>query len=349
MIQQQGQKNKPTAVPTVIINQETVSPGKTTSALHEESIVQIAALLYQALVLTFMKVSSEDDDPAKIDRGVQVKIKSSKEEILEKKTKILKQKVARQTKKIQDISSLIATIKKYTGQSEIENIIQGRFADICKDFKKPQSNPHGVRYSEEVKAFALTLNFYSPKAYEFLRKYISLPHVETIRRSLSLFNCNVGFLSEVLEYLKEQVKTPEKKIYLKNVALIFDGMALKQNLAYDQKLDKVVGYVDLEPIPVNYPEKLASEALVFKLCLTMYVLIVQLHIFIANNLSGELLSELIKTTIILLDEIGVTVRSLTCDGASSNVKAYEYLGCSLEQIKTVLSTSKREEQYILSA
>ncbi|CAG5007327.1 unnamed protein product [Parnassius apollo] len=35
---------KPTAVPTVIINQETVSPGKTTSTLHEESIMQIAAL-----------------------------------------------------------------------------------------------------------------------------------------------------------------------------------------------------------------------------------------------------------------------------------------------------------------
>ncbi|CAG4939186.1 unnamed protein product [Parnassius apollo] len=228
-------------VPTVIINQETVSPGKTTSALHEESIVQIAALavpsinsdIYEsssALKETGVKrtvcniedqtskkqcrkilenlcnlnklpVSSEDDDPAKIDRGVQVKIKSSKEEILEKKSKILKQKVARQTTKNQDMSSLIATIKKYT---------------------------------------------------------------ETIRRSLSLFNCNVGFLSEVLEYLKEQVKTPEK-IYLKNVVLIFDGMALRQNLAYDQKLDKVVGYVDLGPIPVSDPEKLASEALVFQI------------------------------------------------------------------------------------
>lgn len=225
----------------------------------------------------------------------------------------------------------MATIKKYTRQSEIENIIQGRFADICKEFNKTQINPHGVRYSEEVKAFALTLNFYSPKAYEFLRKYTTLPHVETIRRSLSLFNCNVGFLSEVLDYLKEQVKLPEK-IYLKNVALIFDGMALKQNLAYDQKLDKVVGYVDLGPISVSDPEKLASEALVFQIvsygvrfkCPIAYF-------FIANSLPGELLSELIKTTIILLDEIGVTVRSLTCDGASSNIKAYEYLGCSLDQ------------------
>ncbi|CAG4938950.1 unnamed protein product [Parnassius apollo] len=227
---------KPTAIPTVIINQETVSPGKTTSALHEESIVQIAALavpstssdIYEsssALKETRVKrtacniedqtskkqcrkilenlcnlnklpVSSEDDDPVKIDRGVQVKIKSSKEEILEKKTKILKQKVARQTKKIQDMSSLIATFKKYKGL-----------------------------------------------------------------------------------------------------------------------------------IPASDPEKLASEALVFQIvsygvrfkCPIAYF-------FLANNLSGELLSKLIKTTIILLDEIGVTVRSLTCDGASSNVKAYEYLG-----------------------
>ncbi|CAK1590459.1 unnamed protein product [Parnassius mnemosyne] len=65
--------------------------------------------------LNKLPVSSEYDD-------VQVKIKCTKEEILETKTKILKQKVARQTKKIQDRSSLMATIKKYTRQSEIENI-----------------------------------------------------------------------------------------------------------------------------------------------------------------------------------------------------------------------------------
>lgn len=31
----------------------------------------------------------------------------------------------------------------------------------------------------------------------------------------------------------------------------------------------------------------------------------------------------------MLHEIGITVRSLTCDGARSNVKTYESLGCSL--------------------
>ncbi|XP_072948617.1 uncharacterized protein [Epargyreus clarus] len=232
---------KSTAVPTILLNQQIISPVKTSSTLHEESMVPTAALAVPSTSSTiyksnsphkemgvksagcnvedhFSKIqcrevlgnisnlnkltvsSSEDHVPAMICRGVQAKIKSNKEKILQRKTKILKQKVTRQTQKIQDMSSLIATIKKYTRQSEIENIIQGRFADICKEFKKPQRNPHGIRYSEEVKAFA----------YEFLRKHTSLPHVETIRRSLSRFNCNVGFLSEVLEYLKEQVKLPEK-------------------------------------------------------------------------------------------------------------------------------------------
>lgn len=224
-----------------------------------------------------------------------------------------------------------SVIRKYASQTEIENIIQGRFADICKEFNKTPANQHGIRYSEEVKAFALTLHFYSPKAYEFIRSFTALPHIQTLRRSLALFNCNVGFLSEVLEYLKVQVKLPEHK-YLKNVALIFDGMALKQDLAYDQKLDKVIGYVDLGPIPVCDQEKLATEALVFQIVSYSHRFKCPIaYFYIQNCLEGELLSELLKTAITLLYEIGITVRSLTCDGASSNVKAYKCLGCCLDQ------------------
>ncbi|CAG5042215.1 unnamed protein product [Parnassius apollo] len=135
---------KPTAVPTVIINQETVSPGKQyfvkyVSILHEESIVQIAALavpstssdIYEsssALKETGVKrtacniedqtskkqcrkilknlcnlnklpVSSEDDDPAKIDRGVQVKIKLVKKKYLRRKLRFLSKKWRAKLKK----------------------------------------------------------------------------------------------------------------------------------------------------------------------------------------------------------------------------------------------------------
>ncbi|CAG4944169.1 unnamed protein product [Colias eurytheme] len=228
------------------------------------------------------------------------------------------------------MKSLIKIVKSYTENSEIENIISGNFANICKEFKKKSKNPQGVRYSDEVKSFALTLHFYSAKAYEFIKQYATLPHVETLRRSLASFNCNVGFLSEVLEYLKLQVQVPEKS-YLKNVALIFDGMALKQDLIYDQKLDKVFGYVDLGKIVVSDPEEMATEALVFQIVsYTTHFKCPIAYFFIKNTLHAELLAELLHTAVVLLTEIGITVRSMTCDGAPSNIRAYQFLGCQLQ-------------------
>ena len=117
----------------------------------------------------------------------------------------MSQKVLRLNHTVNNLKSLIKIVKSYTDNSEIENIINGNFANICKEFKKTKNKPQGIRYSEELKSFALTLHFYSAKAYEFLRQFVALPHEETLRRSLATFNCNVGFLSEVIDYLKHQI------------------------------------------------------------------------------------------------------------------------------------------------
>lgn len=114
------------------------------------------------------------------------------------------------------------------------------------------------------------------------------------------------------------------------MALIFDSMSLKQDIAYCPKLSKVFGYVDLGDIPVDDPEQLASECLVFQIVsYTNYFKCPIGYFFTHSCLTGELLGQLINTAIRMLHEIGITVRSLTCDGARSNVKAYEFLGCSL--------------------
>ncbi|RVE41806.1 hypothetical protein evm_013553 [Chilo suppressalis] len=50
---------------------------------------------------------------------------------------------------IKNMKSLLAVVKKYTPQTEIENIIECNFSDICKYFKKRPTNPQGIRYSDE--------------------------------------------------------------------------------------------------------------------------------------------------------------------------------------------------------
>lgn len=114
-------------------------------------------------------------------------MKSNNEKSLLKRKKVLEQKLKRQNKYIGHMKSLLAVVKKYTSQSDIENIIKGTFTDLCKLFKKsnPPNHPQGTRYSDEVKAFAFMLHFHSPKAYELLRSYVPLPHTKTLRKSVS--------------------------------------------------------------------------------------------------------------------------------------------------------------------
>ena len=52
--------------------------------------------------------------------------------------------------------------------------------------------PVGRRYPDEVKRFALTMNFYSPIAYEYLRTVFSLPHSSSLSNWSTSVNCDVG-------------------------------------------------------------------------------------------------------------------------------------------------------------
>ena len=46
---------------------------------------------------------------------------------------------------------------------------------IQNQFKNQNIKPKGHRYNDEIKKFALTLNFYSPKAYQFVQPLLCFP------------------------------------------------------------------------------------------------------------------------------------------------------------------------------
>jgi len=51
----------------------------------------------------------------------------------------------------------------------------------------------GSWHATEIKEFAISLHFYSPKPYMLLRKYLSLPHPSTIRAWLAGVECQPDF------------------------------------------------------------------------------------------------------------------------------------------------------------
>jgi hypothetical protein len=71
--------------------------------------------------------------------------------------------------------------------------------------------PNGRRYTDTFKSFPTTLNYYTPKAYQYVRSILPLPHPSLIRKWSSILECEPGFIKEAFESLqKDATSCPEK-------------------------------------------------------------------------------------------------------------------------------------------
>lgn len=92
-----------------------------------------------------------------------------------RKIKLLQQKVRRQNKTIKTLKDFLKNVRNQGMLSaEYEDIMLDKFggmsAEIFKhELKNIGRKPKGRRYSTDIKEFALTLHYYSPKAYAFCR------------------------------------------------------------------------------------------------------------------------------------------------------------------------------------
>lgn len=177
-----------------------------------------------------------------------------------------------------------------------------------------------------MKEFAQTLYFYSPKAYNFVKKYFILPNGRTIRKWLCRLNCEPGLLHEVLEYLKIEVP---KNRHLKMCALIMDGMSIRKQVIWDDSQGKFTGNVDYGGlIDVDF-EMAASEALFFQIVSYTTNFKCPIAYFLINKTDANIQAQLIKTILRSLHECGVVIKSITADGARTNIATFKNLGCDL--------------------
>lgn len=85
-------------------------------------------------------------------------------------------------------------------------------------------------YPDSLKKFALTMHFYSPSAYQYLRKCLnmSLPHVNTIRKWRNSVDGSPGFTPEAFLALEKRVSLSRYPIY---ASVTFDEMSIKKPLS----------------------------------------------------------------------------------------------------------------------
>ena len=250
---------------------------------------------------------------------------------LRKKIKNLQQRLRRQNKKISSLTDLIKDMrnKKLLGKAPAD-LLEDQFSGLTlhmfqNQIKNSTRKAGGRRYHEEIKKFALTLHFYSPKAYVFVRKTLNLPHPSSLRNWQSSVECEPGFLKDVLENLAPQVANNPN---MSDCALNMDAMAIRKQVIYDKTNSKFSGFVDYGGFIPEHSEDQASEALGFLLVGLRSHWKTPIGYFLTNKTNAAIQASLVKSALSLVADYGFRVWSLTCDGTATNFETLRLLGCS---------------------
>ena len=139
------------------------------------------------------------------------------------------------------MSALLQTLKAEglldsTGADHLQSLMTPTLVEIFKRLQSSQNKATTTeKYPPEIRVFASTLQFYSTKAYEFVRKTFqkALPHIATIRKWFSNVDGSPGFLSPAFELLQQKVSEGKEKNKPVLVALMLDEMSFKRQIEYD--------------------------------------------------------------------------------------------------------------------
>ena len=227
---------------------------------------------------------------------------------LRKKLKTTQQKARRLKKKVTFLKSIVKELKeKDLITSACEDMLERNFSDVpIALFKRMASNAgKGCKYSPELKAFALTLQFYSTKAYNFVRKTfnLALPHPVQIRKWYTKIPAEPGFTEPAFKALEVKAKGTEEKVIC---SLMIDEMAIRKDVSWDG--NKFRGYVDLgNAVEDDDSAPIAKDALVFMVVGVNETWKVPVGYFFVDGLSGKERANLVKVCIKKLYDVGVEV------------------------------------------
>lgn len=184
------------------------------------------------------------------------------------------------------------------------------------------------KYPAALRTFALTLNFYSSKAYSYVRRTFntSLPHPRTLRRWYSVVDGNPGFSKEaaVALRIKCQEHANEGKKLL--CAMSFDEIAIRKHIEFRE--NKFVGYVDYGAELDNDNLPVANEALTFMVTAVNGSWKLPIGYFLVNGVSAVEKCNLLREALKFTFDAGVEVISITFDGTHVNTAMIDKLGAS---------------------
>lgn len=172
----------------------------------------------------------------------------------------------------------------------------------------------------------MTLHFYSPKAYRYVRKYFRnhLPSISTIRNSYCSIDSSPGFNKAALEILKQKAKIANTNGTEILACLSFDEVHIRRHLQWDNVGKTTTGFISYgtnsnsecgDEIPI------VSQALVFMLTGVNEKFKLPIGYFFINTLTSVEKAALVQEILLLLNRYtGIKTIALTFDGLPANKK-----------------------------
>lgn len=256
--------------------------------------------------------------------------------VARKKIKVLQQSKRRLMKRNSDLKSVVNELQRKRYISEDSLGVLEKYAGGVTDLLKRQVAKHtnnqsvSLPYSPELRRFALTLHFYSPQAYRYVRKMFDtcLPHPRTIQRWYECVDGKPGFTEAAFSAIKLRADMAAKTGKPLLCSLVMDEMVLRQQVEWDGMMYH--GYIDMGTEMDDDSLPIAKEALVLMVVSINDGWKLPVGYFLIAGLGASERGNVVHQCLEKLHLVGATVSSITCDGASANVSTIKHLGCNFE-------------------
>lgn len=276
-------------------------------------------------------------------------------DILRKRLQIKQQKLkklrAQKKRACEKVTKLSQVIKNLKSLPSLQNDVGAVMGSCSMDFlqnlidrvnKKNQNKKMREKYDAQLKTFALTLHFYSPRAYNYMRKKfdLCLPHPRTLRGWYQNVDCRPGITKEAIETIKHVAKEKTDLV----ITLMFDEMSIREHIEFDGRNHH--GYVNVgNNIHGDHVDK-AKEALVIMAVAVNSFWKIPIAYFFGRGFTATQKATLLKQCIDALSDF-VKIISVTFDGIASNINMATILGASLSNAPFRPYFFYREKKYYI--
>lgn len=163
------------------------------------------------------------------------------------------------------------------------------------------------QYSPTLRSFALTLHFYSPRAYNYVREMFnkSLPHPSTLSKWYQKIDGLPRFTQESLNSLKLKVIENTKIGKETYGNLVVDEMSIRKKVEWVG--EKFLGYVDIGANTNSDSLPEAKEVIVFLVTSINGNWKMPVGYFFIDGLSGNERSNLVNHCLEFLNDSGVNI------------------------------------------